>query len=162
MRLGSGLLKLKGLLAAQVKVGLGVDGSASNDSSDMLGEVRACLLAHRLVHGAGAVTARTALELATLGGARILGRTDQLGSIEPGKAADLAVFRIDGLGLAGSDLDPVAGVVFAGFEHRAWMTMVNGRIVVEAGRLVTAEEAEIARTGHREARALAVRAGLVR
>lgn len=160
MRLGSGLLKLKGLLGSKVKVGLGVDGSASNDSSDMLGEVRSCLLAHRLVHGAGAVTARTALELATLGGARILGRTDQLGSIEPGKAADLAVFRVDGLGLAGTGRDPVAGLVFAGFEHRAWMTIVNGRVVVDQGRLVTVDEDEIARTGHREAQALAARAGL--
>lgn len=161
MRLGSGTARMKRLVDHNVPVGLGVDGSASNDSSDMLGEARACLLAHRHVGGADAMTARHALRLATWGGARVLGRTDQLGSVEVGKAADLAVFRVDGLGFAGTGRDPVAGLVFAGFEHRAWFTIVNGRVVVREGRLATAEEAAVAAAGHEAAEGLLARAGLL-
>ncbi len=160
MRLASGTLPLARLLAADVPVGLGVDGSASNDSSDMLGEARNCLLSHRHVGTAQAITARGALALATRGGARVLGRLDQLGSIEPGKCADLAVFRVDGLSFAGSGLDPVAALVFTGFDHRAWYTVVGGRVVVDQGRLVTADESEVAATGRAQARALWSRAGL--
>lgn len=161
MRLASGTLKIKKLLEHHVPVGLGVDGSASNDSSDMLAEVRNCMLAHRHVGDAEAMTARQALRLATWGGARILGRTDQLGSIEVGKAADLAVFRVDGLGMVGTDRDPIAGVVFAGFDHRAEYTIVQGRVVVDKGQLVTADEAAIAREGHLQAGRLFGRAGLL-
>lgn len=161
MRLASGTAPIAKLMAADVRVGLGVDGSASNDASDMLGEARNCLLAHRHVGTADAMTARTALRLATWGGARILRRTDQLGSLEPGKAADLAVFRVDGLSFTGTTTDPVAGVLFTGISHRAWYTIVNGRVVVDQGRLVTADEAALAREGHAQARGLAERAGLV-
>jgi cytosine/adenosine deaminase-related metal-dependent hydrolase len=160
-RLGSGTAPVQQLLEHHVPVGLGVDGSASNDSSDMLGEVRSCMLAHRQVSGPGAMTARRALRLATWGGARILGRTDQLGSLEVGKAADLAVFRVDGLGLVGAGRDPVAGLIFSGFERRAWATIVGGQVVVREGRLVSASEDEIVREGNLQAETLLGRAGLL-
>lgn len=161
MRLASGTLPMARLLAANVPVGLGVDGSASNDTSDMLGELRACMLAHRHVGGAEAMSARLALRLSTWGGARILGRTDQLGSVEVGKAADLAVFRVDGVDFVGTGRDPVAGLLFAGIAHRAWFTIVDGKVVVREGRLVNADEGEVARAGHREASGLLERAGLL-
>lgn len=161
MRLGSGTAPVGAFLAHSIPVGLGVDGSASNDSSDLLGEVRNCLLTHRQASGVEAMNARQALRLATWGGARILGRTDQLGSVEVGKAADLAVFRVDGLGMVGTGRDPVAGLVFSGFEHRAWATIVGGRVVVREGRLTSADEAELAASGREQAELLLGRAGLL-
>jgi cytosine/adenosine deaminase-related metal-dependent hydrolase len=145
LRLGAGLAPVRDLLDAGVRVGLGVDGSASNERSDLGFEVKQALLVARGRGGPAAMTAREALRLATRGGAAVLGR-DDIGSLEPGKQADLAVWRVDGLELGGAE-DVVAGLVLSG-PHRVDRLVVGGVDVVRGGALVRAEEAEIAR-GHR-------------
>jgi 8-oxoguanine deaminase len=142
MRLASGVAPIKELLAKQSPVGLAVDGSASNDSSDMLGEVRQALLLQRVAKGAGALTPFEALSIATAGGAKILG-FEQTGSIRPGYFADIAIFRTDGLAYAGVH-DPIAGLVMAGFDHRAFCVMARGNIIVRNGRLQNLDEAVVA------------------
>jgi cytosine/adenosine deaminase-related metal-dependent hydrolase len=135
-RLGSGIAPVRALLSAGVPVGLGVDGSASNDSSNLMAEVRQALLAHRLdADAARWVTAEEALWMATRGGARCLGRED-IGSLEPGKAADLVLIDTRRLSYAGASSDPVAALVFSPFPEPADTVMVNGRVVVEGGRLL--------------------------
>lgn len=134
-RLASGIAPVAQMLSKGVRVGLGVDGSASNDSGDLLGEARQALLMQRAVSSnPAAMTARTALELATLGGASVLGR-DDIGALAPGMAADLAAFRVDTVPMAGTALDPVAALILSG-PHRADMVMINGRVVVADGQLV--------------------------
>lgn len=137
MRLASGIAPIGAMRRAGVPVGLGVDGSASNDGADMLGEARQALLLARVGHGPDAMTARTALQIATRGGARVLGRAD-IGVIAPGMAADLALFRLDDVGFAGALHDPVAALVFCA-PRRADYTVVNGRVVVREGRLQTVD-----------------------
>ncbi len=135
-RLGSGIAPVRALLEAGVPVGLGVDGSASNDSSNMLAEARQALLAHRL--GADPsrwVTAEEVLWMATRGGAACLGR-DDIGSLEPGKAADLVLVDTRRLSYAGAGSDILAALVFAPFPEPVDTVIVNGRTVVEGGRLV--------------------------
>jgi cytosine/adenosine deaminase-related metal-dependent hydrolase len=142
MRLASGIAPLRRYRRAGVRVGLGVDGSASNDSSHMLAEVRQALLLSRL--GAAArpeideeatlLTARQALELATRGGAAVLGRED-LGSLEPGKCADFIAVRLDRLEYAGGLHDPLAAAVFCA-PATVDVAVVHGRKVVDQGRLV--------------------------
>ncbi len=134
MRLGSGIAPVRAMRDAGVKVGLGVDGSASNDSGDLMTEARQAMLLQRVAHGGDALSARAALEIATWGGAQVLGR-DDLGSLEVGKRADFAAFRTDGIELAGA-WDPVAGLVFCG-PVRAAHTVVEGRFVVRDGQLAT-------------------------
>ncbi|HXE73684.1 MAG TPA: amidohydrolase family protein, partial [Candidatus Nitrosotenuis sp.] len=151
MRLGSGIAPIPEMLQAGVPVGLGVDGSASNDSSDMLGEVRACLLVHRLRTGVGSMTADTALRLATQGGARVLGYAD-LGRLEPGAGADLIGISLRRLGYAGALHDPVAAVVFSGDSHIVDFSVVNGQVVVEGGRLTRVSEEEIWENANQAAR----------
>src|SRR5207248_5814583 len=107
MRLGAGIARVRDLLDAGVRVGLGVDGSASNERGDLFLEVKQALLVARARGGPTALTARDALRLGTRGGAAVLGR-DDLGSLEPGKRADFAVWRTDLLELAGAEADPVA------------------------------------------------------
>jgi len=143
LRLGAGVAPLRELLDAGVRVGLGVDGSASNERGDLFFEVKQALLVARGRGGPRAMTVREALRLGTRGGAAVL-RRDDIGSLEPGKRADFAVWRTDGLELAGADADPVAGLVFAG-PHRADRLVVGGEDVVRDGRLVRADEDEIAR-----------------
>jgi cytosine/adenosine deaminase-related metal-dependent hydrolase len=143
LRLGSGIAPLRDYLAAGVPVGLGVDGSASNDSGDMLGELRQCLLVHRVKSGVGSMPARDVLWLGTRGGASVLGR-DDIGQIGPGKAADLAVFDLNRIDYAGGMSDPVAALLFCGTGHRTKWTIVNGHVVVEDGRLVNGDEQAIA------------------
>jgi cytosine/adenosine deaminase-related metal-dependent hydrolase len=142
LRLGAGVAPVRPMLDAGVQVGLGVDGSASNERGDLFLEVKQALLAARGRGGPAALTAREALRLGTQGGAAVLGR-DDLGSLEPGKAADLAVWRLDGLELAGAD-DPVAGLVLSG-PHRVERLYVGGYETVRDGGLVRADEEEIAR-----------------
>ena len=142
LRLGAGIAPVRELLDAGVDVGLGVDGSASNERSDLFFEVKQALLAARGRGGPGSMSAREALRLATRGGARALGR-DDIGSLEPAKRADLAVWRTDGLELGGA-ADPVAGLVLAG-PHRVDRLLVAGSDIVRGGALVNADEAEIAR-----------------
>ena len=148
LRLGAGVAPVRALLDASVRVGLGVDGSASNERGDLFLEVKQALLVARGRGGPEALTAREALRLGTRGSASVLKR-DDLGSLEPGKSADLAVWRSDGLELAGAD-DPVAGLVFSG-PHRVDRLVVAGEDVVQEGRLVRAEEAEIAQEQRRVA-----------
>jgi len=139
MRLGSGAAPIPEMLEAGVPVGLAVDGSASNDTSDMLGEVRQCMLLHRLVRGVDAMSAERALRLATRGGASVLRRAD-IGSLEVGKAADIAIFDVRRLDFAGSLHDPIAALVFCGISHRAHTVIVNGEVVVREGVLVNVDE----------------------
>ncbi len=132
-RLGSGIAPVRAMRDAGVKVGLGVDGSASNDAGSLVGEARMAMLLQRVARGADAMSAREALEIATLGGARVLGRSD-CGSIEVGKRADIAVWDVSGVEAAGS-WDPVA-LLLAG-PARVRDLFVEGRAVVRAGRMVT-------------------------
>ena len=148
MRLGSGIARVPEMLRRGVRVGLGVDGSASNDASNMLGEVRQALLLSRVGFGADALGAAAALQLATRGSAALLGRTGELGSIEIGKAADLILVDVSGLERAGALADPLAALVFTGISHRVHASIVNGAIVVRDGRLLTVNEEEIARQAH--------------
>ena len=148
LRLGAGVAPVRDLLDAGVRVGLGVDGSASNERGDLGLEVKQALLVARGRGGPEALTARDALRLGTRGGAAVL-RRDDIGSIEPGKCADLAVWRTDGLELAGAD-DLVAGLVLAG-PHRVDRLYVAGDPVVRSGHLVRADEDEIAREQRRQA-----------
>jgi cytosine/adenosine deaminase-related metal-dependent hydrolase len=148
LRLGAGVAPVGALLDAGVRVGLGVDGSASNERGDLFLEVKQALLVARGRGGPGALTARQALRLGTRGGAAVLGR-DDLGSIEPGKCADLAVWRTDGLEFGGAE-DPVAALVLAG-PHRVERLYVGGELAVADGRLTRADEEEIAREHRRHA-----------
>ena len=141
LRLGAGVAPVRALLDAGVRVGLGVDGSASNERGDLLFDVKQALLVARGRSGANALTAREALRLATRGSAAVLGRED-LGCIEPGRCADLAVWRVDGLELGGA-ADPVAGLVLSA-PHRVDRLVVGGEDVVRDGGLVHAAEEEIA------------------
>jgi cytosine/adenosine deaminase-related metal-dependent hydrolase len=142
LRLGAGVAPVRDLLDAGGKVGLGVDGSASNERSDLFFEVKQALLVARGRGGGTAMTVRDALRLGTRGGAAVLGR-DDIGSLEPGKHADVAVWRTDGLELGGA-ADPVAGLVFSA-PHRVDRLFVAGEEIVHDGRLVKADEEEIAR-----------------
>lgn len=128
MRLGSGICRVRDLRRAGSPVGLAVDGSASNDSSNLLAELRQTLLLHRVLGGASAMTVQEVLEMATLGGARCLGREDA-GAIAPGRACDLAVFDLEAIGYDGAD-DPVAALLLCHPEP-ARATIVGGRVVYE-------------------------------
>ncbi len=138
MRLGSGIAPLRKMLDRGVHIGLGVDGSASNDCADLLGEARLAMLLQRAGGNAGALTARQALELATRGGARVLGRASEIGQLAPGFAADFAAFPLDTPMMAGTQWDPVAGLIFCG-PQRAAFTVVKGRVVVREGRVTTVD-----------------------
>jgi len=151
LRLGAGVAPVREMLDGGVRVGLGVDGSASNERSDLFFEVKQALLVARGRSGPAALTAREALRLGTRGGAEVLRRAD-LGSLEPGKRADVAVWRADGLELGGAE-DPVAGLVFSG-SHRVDTLLVAGAPVVRGGALVNAEEQEIAREHRKQAQRL--------
>jgi len=132
-RLGSGIARVHEMLQKGVKVGLGVDGSASNDSSHMLAEARLALLFQRAKYGADALTAAQALELGTLGGAEVLGR-DDIGAIKPGMAADFIGIYLNQLGYAGGLHDPVAALVLCE-PSNVDFSVINGRVVVEDGRI---------------------------
>lgn len=136
MRLASGIAPIADMLRSGVTVGLGVDGSASNDAADLLGEARQAMLLQRLRSGAGAMSARRALELATRGGARALGR-DDIGMLAPGMSADLAIFDLGDVRMSGAAAwDPVAALLFTG-PHRARDTVVAGQPIVREGRITT-------------------------
>jgi cytosine/adenosine deaminase-related metal-dependent hydrolase len=149
LRLGAGIAPTRDLVDAGVRVGLGVDGSASNERGDLFMEVKQALLVARGRGGPTALSAREAIRLGTRGGAAVL-RRDDIGSLEPGKRADFAVWRADGLELAGADADPVSGLVFSG-PHRVDRLVVGGRDVVREGALVNADEQEIAREHRKQA-----------
>jgi cytosine/adenosine deaminase-related metal-dependent hydrolase len=149
-RLGAGIAPVADLLAAGAPVGLGVDGAASNESGGLAEEMHQALLFARLRGGPTALGPRQALWMATAGGARCLGRAADLGSLEVGKLADLAVWRLDGMAHAGID-DPVAALVL-GAQAPLELLLVGGVPVVSGNRLVTADDRELAaelRTAHR-------------
>jgi cytosine/adenosine deaminase-related metal-dependent hydrolase len=153
MRLGSGIAPIRAFVAAGARVGLGVDGSASNDASHLLDEIRHAMLLQRVLGGAGALSARSALRLATRGGAQVLGR-DDVGALAPGMAADVAGFRIDTLPLAGGAAhDPLAALVFCR-PVNADFVMVNGRTIVERGEFVRLDIARLVAEHGRHARRL--------
>lgn len=149
-RLGAGIARISELLAAGAPVGLGVDGAASSELTSLAGELRQAMLFQRAVRGPGALTARQALELGTLGGATCLGRQDEIGTLEPGKLADLAVWRVDGYRAAVED--PVCALVF-GPVPPLDLLLVGGRTVVERGELRTTS-ADPAVAGERARRRL--------
>jgi cytosine/adenosine deaminase-related metal-dependent hydrolase len=153
LRLGSGIAPGRGFLEAGVPAGLGVDGSASNDAGNLLAEARQAMLVSRAEGTERGLTAREALRVVTRGGAQVLGR-DDLGALERGLRADLALFPVDGLEAAGADADPVAGLVLAP-PSRARHVLVEGRPVVRDGQLANADEDTIAREGHRVAKRIA-------
>jgi cytosine/adenosine deaminase-related metal-dependent hydrolase len=142
MRLGAGACRVADLVRAGARVGLGVDGSASNEDANIAMEIHQALLLARVNGGPSALDARRAWRLATAGGAACLGR-DDCGTLAPGQCADVALFRIDDLAHAGI-ADPLAGLALAP-PARASAVIVNGRVVVFDGRLLTADEDEIAR-----------------
>jgi cytosine/adenosine deaminase-related metal-dependent hydrolase len=148
MRLGAGIARVRELLDANVRVGLGVDGSASNERGDLFHEVKQALLVARARGGPKAMTAREALRLGTRGSAAVLGRED-LGRLAAGTRADVAVWRTDSLELGGAN-DPVAGLVLSG-PHRVDRLYVAGEEVVRDGQLVRADVEEIAREHRRQA-----------
>jgi cytosine/adenosine deaminase-related metal-dependent hydrolase len=152
MRLGSGIAPVCKLHAKGVPVGLGVDGSASNDSGHLLAEVRQAMLLQRVSGGPAAMTARTALELATLGGARVLNR-DDIGALAPDMAADFTAFDLNQIGFAGAGHDPVAALVFCA-PATAACTVINGRVVVRGGRVNTLDLPVVIETHNRLARQL--------
>ncbi|MFF3748890.1 8-oxoguanine deaminase [Streptomyces sp. NPDC002018] len=153
-RLAAGIARVPDMLAAGVPVGLGVDGTASNESGELHTELRNALLINRLGgRGESALNARQALRLGTYGGAQVLGRAGEIGSIEAGKLADLVLWRMDTLAHA-SIADPVVALVF-GAAAPVTLSLVNGRTVVEDNRLTTVDEDAIARATRSEARRLA-------
>ena len=151
LRLGAGVAPVRELLDAGARVGLGVDGTASNERGDLLAEVKQALLVARGRGGAEAMTGREALRLGTSGGAAVL-RRDDLGVLEPGRRADLAIWRTDGLEFGGAE-DLVANLVLSG-SHRVDRLIVGGEDVVRGGALVRADEEEIAREHRIQAKRL--------
>ena len=158
-RLGAGICRSRDLRDAAVPVGLGVDGAASNEASSLLEEVRHALLFARLRGGARALTVRDALEMATLGGAHVLGRTQELGSLEPGKLADIALWRVDTLPHVDIS-DPVAALVL-GSQPPLELLLVNGQPVVEHDRLVNVDEDTIANSVRDASTSLMTKAGVI-
>ena len=148
LRLASGIAPLRDMLSAGMKVGLGVDGSASNDAGNLLNEARLALLLQRADGEAAGMGARDALFLATRGGAALLGR-DDIGCLAPGMAADFVAFRLDQPALAGAEQDPLAALVFC-MPPCVDLAVVNGRILVSEGRL-TGQELEPTLQRHRAA-----------
>lgn len=155
-RLGAGIARAADLLAAGVPVGLGVDGAASNEDGGLGVELRQATYLARLRGGPSALSARDALAMATIGGARCLGREDELGSLEVGKLADLAVWRLDGVEHAGI-ADPVAALVFGVLPPLA-LLLAGGRVVVRDGASHTVSEADTAAALRRESARLMAKA----
>ena len=144
MKLSSGVCRIPEMLELGVPVGLAVDGSASNDGSNLLEELRAAYLLHRLCSSEKAPSGYDLLKIATRGSARVLGRAD-IGSLEPGKAGDLFMIRRDRLELVGADLDVKSMLGTVGFKGPVDATVVNGRVVVKDGRLTGVDEEKAVR-----------------
>ena len=159
-RLGAGIAPVQDLLAAAAPVGLGVDGAASNEAGELSLEVRSALLSARLRGGPAALTARGALELATINGARCLGRDGEIGSLEVGKCADIALWRLDSYAHAGI-ADPVAALVL-GPPRNVETLIVNGESVVEEGHMTKLDENAVASAAEKQGARLAEAAGIDR
>ncbi|MEA2022077.1 MAG: amidohydrolase family protein, partial [Candidatus Caldatribacteriota bacterium] len=141
-KLASGSANVPYMLKKKVRVGLGVDGSASNDSSNMIAEMRAAFLMHRLISGISAMSAEKILAMATNGGRDILNQPE-IGSIEEGKAADMFLVNTKRLGFAGGLSDAVSALVNSGDSQVVDMTIVNGKIVVREGKLTSINEEKL-------------------
>lgn len=159
LRLGSGVCHVPALLKAGAKVGIAVDGSASNDSGNLLKEMQTALLVHRVGTGVQDMPARTVLGIATRGGAACLGY-DEIGSVEPGMAADMALFRLDRVEFAGAMADPASAVLFCGSAPRAEYTIVAGEVLVEKGRLLRVDEEKLVPEANAAAADLLRKAGV--
>jgi cytosine/adenosine deaminase-related metal-dependent hydrolase len=142
MRLGSGICKVKEMLPMGINVGIAVDGSASNDTSDYLGEMRNALLLQRVEKGADALTTREVFRMASENGAKLL-NFGKVGKIKEGWAADIAMFNINRMEYCGSLSDPLAALIFSGYNHGTEYTIANGKVVVENGRLAGFDESEL-------------------
>lgn len=142
MRLGSGICRVSEMKELGINVGLGVDGSASNDTSDMLGEVRNALLLQRVTKGSDALTGRDVFRMGTENGAKLL-NFENVGKLKEGWAADIALFDVHKLEYAGSLSDPLGALIFSGYNHGTAYTIANGKVVVEEGRLVGVDEEEV-------------------
>ena len=158
MRLGSGIARVPEMLRMGIPVGLAVDGSASNDTSDMIGELRSCLMLHRVLGGAGAITAEQVLGIATRGGAALLG-WPEVGTLEVGQAADVVLVEMDRLDYAGALSDPLAAIIFSGLSHNVDTVLVNGQIVLQNGALANVDEVALRREANAEARRMMEAAG---
>ena len=143
MRLGSGICRVREMLDMGINVSLAVDGSASNDSSDMLGEARMALLLQRVKYGSEALSARDVFKIATVNGAKALS-FGNVGELKPGWAADIAVFDVSTIPYAGSHSDPLASLIFCGTNHEAEYTIINGEFALYKGKLVSFDEEELA------------------
>jgi cytosine/adenosine deaminase-related metal-dependent hydrolase len=149
MKLSSGICPTAELLSHGVKVGIAVDGSASNDGSNMWEEVRRTYLINHLKYGTAGLNAYEILKMATRGGAEVLGR-DDIGTLEKGKAADIVLFDMNDIAYAGCH-DPLVGIVTCGNTSLVKMTMVNGKIVVRDGELTTIDLNQIQQEAHQTA-----------
>jgi 8-oxoguanine deaminase len=163
MILASGIAPVRAMVDAGVRIGLGVDGSASNDGNHMLGEARQAMLLQRVgwpgfESRADRMSAREALRLATRGGAAMLAR-DDIGSIEVSKAADIVAFRIDGIEHAGAQSDVVAALL-TGTPGRVWYSIINGRVIVDAGELRGVDIGALVERHNRISKRMLVDAGL--
>ena len=147
MRLGSGIARVREMLDMGINVGIGVDGSASNDSSDMLGELRNAMLLQRVKYGASGLTAVEAFKMGIENGTKIL-NFPKAGKIKEGWLADLALFNINKLEYTGSLSDPLASLLFTGINHQTEYTIVNGKIVVDKGKLTGEDEDIIIKNGN--------------
>lgn len=159
MRLGSGICRVRELLDKGANIGLAVDGSASNDSSDMLGEARQALLLQRVRYGSDGISAREILGVATQGGARLLGFEDA-GKMEEGALADIAMFDVMKLEYAGALSDPAAALLFCGYNHGVDHLIVNGNIVVKDRRILGFDEDTIRDEANNCAKKLLTKAGI--
>ncbi|MEZ4666743.1 MAG: 8-oxoguanine deaminase [Anaerolineae bacterium] len=152
MRLASGIAPIRHMLDAHVKVGLGVDGSASNDAAHLMNEARQAMLLQRVSGNPAGLSAREALEMATLGGASVLNRSD-IGTLSPGMSADFIAFHLDTVGFAGALHDPVAALTFCA-SPSVDFSVINGQIVVKDGHLLTADLPKIIEHHSRLSRSL--------
>lgn len=159
LRLGSGICRVPELLASGVRVGLAVDGSASNDSSNYVREMQMALLVHRVGTAVDAMPARHVLEMATRHGAAIFGQPE-IGRLAKGQAADLAVFRLDRVEFAGAMQDPASAILFCGAGTRADYTIVNGRVLVDGGVLTGLDEERLVSRANALTQGMMERAGL--
>ena len=143
MKLSSGIARIPEMLKLGVPVGLGVDGSASNDGSNLLEEIRMCFLLHRLNSSDKAPTGYDILKMATIGSARLLGRENEIGSLETGKCADFFLVRQNRLELTGACRDPLSVFGTVGLKGPVDYTVVNGKITVKNGKLVSVDEEKL-------------------
>lgn len=160
MRLGSGICRVREMLDMGINVSIAVDGSASNDSSNYLSEIRYALMLQRVKYGANALTVPEVLEMATVNGAKAL-NFERIGKIKEGWAADLALFDLSSFEYAGSQSDPIASLIFCGTNQNTKYTIVNGKVVVDNGFLVGIDESLLSQKGREVSNKLYKKAGIM-